>query len=145
MREITDEDSLWSVSTRRLTWGVENLRDNNPLTYWFSDCPNQKGPHTIDIVFGKPTWIKQVSLFIDYFQDNSYTPWIISIRGGTCYRDMQEIVQIECEKAVGWQHADLEDTGECTRVFRLQIAILSTHENGRDTHVRQAKVYSIPG
>lgn len=29
------------------------------------------------------------------------------------------------------------------RVFKLQIAILNTHLNGKDTHVRQVKVYSL--
>ena len=28
-------------------------------------------------------------------------------------------------------------------MFRLQIAILNTHLNGRDTHIRQVKVYSV--
>lgn len=33
---------------------------------------------------------------------------------------------------------------EPIRVFQLQIAVLSTHFNGRDTHIRQIKVYSVP-
>lgn len=33
--------------------------------------------------------------------------------------------------------------GDAFRVFRLQVAILNTHSNGRDTHIRQLKVYSI--
>lgn len=33
--------------------------------------------------------------------------------------------------------------GEAFRVFRLQIAILNTHSNGRDTHIRQLKVYTV--
>lgn len=32
-REI-GEDAIWSVSSFRPDWGVEKLRDNNPLTYW---------------------------------------------------------------------------------------------------------------
>jgi Anaphase-promoting complex, subunit 10 (APC10) len=32
-REI-GEDAVWSVSSFRPDWGVEKLRDNNPLTYW---------------------------------------------------------------------------------------------------------------
>lgn len=32
--------------------------------------------------------IQQVSIFIDYFQDESYTPKHISIRGGTNDRDL---------------------------------------------------------
>lgn len=33
--------------------------------------------------------------------------------------------------------------GNAFRVFRLQIVILNTHLNGRDTHIRQVKVYSV--
>ncbi|KAI9320220.1 hypothetical protein BX666DRAFT_1811611, partial [Dichotomocladium elegans] len=33
-REIAEHEAIWSVSTFRQDWGVERLRDNNPLTYW---------------------------------------------------------------------------------------------------------------
>jgi anaphase-promoting complex subunit 10 len=33
------------------------------------------------------------------------------------------------------------DDGECLRAFFLQIAVLSNHQNGRDTHVRQMKIF----
>jgi hypothetical protein len=33
--------------------------------------------------------------------------------------------------------------GNPFRVFRLQIVILNTYLNGRDTHIRQVKVYSV--
>jgi hypothetical protein len=45
--------------------------------------------HTIDLSFHQATLIRQVSLFIDFFQDESYTPKTLSIRGGTTYRDIQ--------------------------------------------------------
>ncbi|KAJ8662021.1 hypothetical protein O0I10_002352 [Lichtheimia ornata] len=143
-REIAEHEAIWSVSTYREDWGVEKLRDNNPLTYWQSNCPNPKAPHTVDLYFHHATFIKQVSIFIDFYQDESYTPKHISIRGGITYRDLHEITSLECEGTVGWQNADLvEATGEPVRLFHLQIAILNTHLNGRDTHIRQLKVYSV--
>ena len=33
-REIADHEAIWAVSTFRPDWGVEKMRDNNPLTYW---------------------------------------------------------------------------------------------------------------
>ena len=33
-REIADHEAIWVVSTFRPDWGVEKMRDNNPLTYW---------------------------------------------------------------------------------------------------------------
>ncbi|KAF7730245.1 Anaphase-promoting complex subunit 10 [Apophysomyces ossiformis] len=144
-REIADHEAIWSVSTFRQGWGIQNLRDNNPLTFWQSDSQNPLIPHTIDLVFLQATLIKQVSLFIDYFQDESYTPMQVSIRGGTTCRDLQEIMRLECEETVGWQNADfISVVGEPLRIFRLQIAILNTRLSGRDTHVRQVKVYHIP-
>ncbi|CAO3615999.1 unnamed protein product [Cunninghamella echinulata] len=144
-REITEHEAIWTVSTFRPDWGVEKMRDNNPLTYWQSDSPNPKSPHTVDIYFHQATVIKQVSIFTDVSQDESYTPKLISIRGGTNFRDLHEIMELECEDNVGWKNADFSSiSDEPIRVFQLQIAVLSTHFNGRDTHIRQIKVYSVP-
>ncbi|CAO3625387.1 unnamed protein product [Cunninghamella blakesleeana] len=144
-REITEHEAIWAVSTFRPDWGVEKMRDNNPLTYWQSDCPNPKAPHTVDIYFHQATVIKQISIFTDVSQDESYTPKHISIRGGTDFRDLHEIMELECEENVGWKNADFTIiSDEPIRVFQLQIAVLSTHFNGRDTHIRQIKVYSVP-
>ncbi|KAI8338704.1 anaphase-promoting complex, subunit 10-domain-containing protein [Chlamydoabsidia padenii] len=144
-REIDEYEAIWKVSTFRPDWGVEKMKDNNPLTYWQSDCPNPRSPHTIDLYFHQATFIKQVSIFIDFLQDESYSPKEISIRGGTTYRDLHEIACFECGETVGWKNVDLSSImNEPLRVFQLQIAVLSTHLNGRDVHVRQIKVYSIP-
>lgn len=87
-REIGRDEAIWRVSSFRIDWGPENLRDNNPLTYWQSSCPNPKKYHTIDVLFHQATMIRQVSFFIDFFQDESYTPKDISIRCGTSRRDL---------------------------------------------------------
>ncbi|KAI8080254.1 anaphase-promoting complex, subunit 10-domain-containing protein [Gilbertella persicaria] len=144
-REVADHEAIWSVSTFRPPhWGPDKLRDNNALTYWQSDCPNPRLDHTIDISFHKATYIRQVSLFIDFFQDESYTPKTVVVRGGLTFRDLQEISRIECSEVVGWINMDITSVNDNNpfRLFYLQIAILSTHLNGRDTHIRQLKVYS---
>lgn len=33
-REIDEHEAIWKVSTFRPDWGVEKMRDDNPLTYW---------------------------------------------------------------------------------------------------------------
>ena len=33
-------------------------------------------------------------------------------------------------------------SSDCLSAFMLQVAILSNHQNGRDTHVRGARVYA---
>lgn len=51
---------------------------------------------------------------------------------------------MELAKPVGWVHISLSgaDPRETfIHTFMLQIAILSNHLNGRDTHIRQIKIY----
>lgn len=100
-REIGKDEAIWRVSTFRSNWGPDNLRDNDPLTYWQSDCPNPRKNHTIDILFHQATLIKQVSLFIDFFQDESYTPRNISIRCGTSRRDLY-VNKTICNQDIVW-------------------------------------------
>lgn len=87
-REIGEDEAIWRVSSLRPDWGPDKLRDNNPLTYWQSDCSNPRKHHTIDLIFHQATLIRQISLFIDFFQDESYTPKDIAIRCGTTRRDL---------------------------------------------------------
>lgn len=75
-----------------------------------SDCPQPHFPHSVNILFHRATiikvgnckfhqryilvilnllYFKQVSIFVDFNQDESYTPKQISIRGGTTFRDLQ--------------------------------------------------------
>ncbi|CEG81389.1 hypothetical protein RMATCC62417_15601 [Rhizopus microsporus] len=144
-REIDNHEAIWSVSSFRPHWGADKLRDNNPFSYWQSDSSDAKKHHTIDITFHQATLVSQVSLFIDFFQDETYTPKTVMVRGGNTYRDLQEITTVECPEFVGWVNIDLLSAtdGIPFRVFKLQIAILNTHLNGKDTHVRQVKVYSL--
>ncbi|KAI8888923.1 galactose-binding like protein [Backusella circina FSU 941] len=144
-REIGFQEANWSVSSHRPHWGPEKLRDNNPLTYWQSDCPDAKKYHIIDLTFRQATIIKQVSMFIDFYQDESYTPKTVVIRGGNSIRDLVDVLTFECPQTVGWVNADISEAAryELIRVFKLQIVIQSTHLNGRDTHIRQVKVYSV--
>lgn len=51
---------------------------------------------------------------------------------------------MELEEPVGWTTVSLVSEGDSfssLKVFYLQVAVLSNHQNGRDTHVRQVCVY----
>ncbi|KAI1304074.1 Anaphase-promoting complex subunit 10 [Mortierella claussenii] len=98
--------ATWSVSSDKTGHGIELLRDNNLETYWQSDGPQ---PHLINMQFEKKTPIQQVSFYYDFKQDESYTPQRISIRGGTAYHDLQELVNVEVEPITGWVNISLED------------------------------------
>ncbi|XP_071915073.1 anaphase-promoting complex subunit 10-like isoform X6 [Coffea arabica] len=101
---------------------------------------NGAQPHLVNIQFQK----KLVVLYVDFKLDESYTPSKISIRAGDGFHNLKEIKAIELVKPAGWVYISLSgnDPRETfVNTFMLQIAILSNHLNGRDTHVRQIKVY----
>ena len=80
---------------------------------------------------------------------------------GSSYYDLQEIKTVELEEPQGWVVVPLalnsnegglaadgskDITGGSSsqgfvRTHCLQIAVLSNHQNGRDTHLRQIKVF----
>lgn len=76
---------VWSISSCKPGFGVEQLRDNNLETYWQSDAQQ---PHSINIQFQRQQLISDVSLYLDFRQDESYTPQKISIKAGTNFNDL---------------------------------------------------------
>ncbi|EFC45514.1 anaphase promoting complex subunit 10 [Naegleria gruberi] len=135
--------AVWSVSTAKQGNGVEELRDDNLETYWQSDGPQ---PHTINIQFHKVLTIQEVAIYLDYKKDESYTPQVISIKCGSNFHDLIQIKTIELEEPVGYVNINMlnsseKDLLEHCRCNMLQIVISQNHQNGRDTHVRQVKVY----
>ena len=155
MREIGHE-AVWSLSTAKPGNGVEQLRDNNSDTYWQSDGGQ---PHRINIQFHKKMSISQIWFYLDYKLDESYTPKKMCIRCGTTFHDLQDLHQLEVgEDPSGWIKVDLSQvaaddtnqyfgrrrTGTAENTIRthfLQVVVLSMHQNGRDTHIRQVKVF----
>ncbi|CAN1225438.1 Anaphase-promoting complex subunit 10 [Linum perenne] len=131
LREL-GKKAAWSVSSCKTGNGVSSLRDDNLDTYWQSDGAQ---PHLVNIQFQK-----KVKLQLD----ESYTPSKISIRAGDGFHNLKDIKTIELVKPTGWVFISLSgnDPRETfVNTFMLQIAVLSNHLNGRDTHIRQIKVY----
>lgn len=138
---------------------MEQLRDNCMDTYWQSDG---QLPHLVNIQFQRKTTINQIYIYTDYKLDESYTPSKISIRSGTHFNDLQEIEIVELNEPaglsmlqsiwgrythssdfIGWVVIPIEDIREQPiRTFMIQIAVISNHQNGRDTHMRQIKIHS---
>lgn len=145
---IVDEDlremakkAAWSVSSCKSGNGVQYLRDDNLDTYWQSDGAQ---PHLVNIQFQKKVKLQLVVLYVDFKLDESYTPSKISIRVGNGFHNLKEIKTVDLIKPIGWIYIPLSgsDPREIfINTFMLQIAILSNHLNGRDTHVRQIKIY----
>lgn len=147
------------VTTKKISgFGVDQLRDDRVDTYWQSDG---QLPHLVNIQFQRKTTVSDIYIYIDYKLDESYTPSRVSIRIGTHFNDLQEIEVIPLTEPsgnlfnthfkysykhlliVGWVHIPIKDIREKPiRMFMIQIAVTSNHQNGRDTHMRQIKIHS---
>lgn len=140
-------DAVFTISSSKPGNGVEQLRDNSLDSYWQSDG---SFPHFINIQFLKKTSITKLCLYLDYNLDESYTAKKLSICGGTCMHDLIDIKSVELNEPSGWVVIPLRDPsvsddtplegGDFFRTHVLQVKILSMHQNGRDTHIRQIKI-----
>ncbi|CAG8832455.1 5133_t:CDS:2, partial [Gigaspora margarita] len=105
--------AIWTLSSWKAGNGVENLRDNSMATYWH------------------------------------YTPNKITIRAGTNFGDLQQDLRtVDIEDPYGWVDVQLSGDHTLTRTSRpvgahiFQISIKSNQQNGKDTHVRQIKIFA---
>lgn len=109
-------------------------------TYWQSDG---QLPHLVNIQFQRKTTVSHIHVYTDFKLDESYTPSRISVRTGTHFNDLREIEMIDLSEPSGWVAVPLLGAhGRPLRAFMVQIAVLSNHQNGRDTHMRQIKIHS---
>ena len=142
-------NAVWSLSTAKPGNGVDQLRDDDKSTFWQSDGIQ---PHVINVQFLRKVDLVQVSLYVDYATDESYTPKKISLRAGTCVHDLMDVAVVELNEPIGWVNVDVQQTDDMNetstsvstyplRCHFLQIKIMVMHQNGRDTHVRQVKVF----
>ena len=137
LREIGHQ-AIWSLSSCKPGFGIEQLRDGNFETYWQSD-----GPHYVNIQFRRKTLVENICIYTDYKSDESYTPSKISIRAGNSIQDLHQIELVELDEPCGWLVVPVGgNTDRPLKTFMLQIAILTNHQNGRDTHLRQIKLHA---
>jgi anaphase-promoting complex subunit 10 len=141
LREI-GELAVWSVSSAKPGNGVNLLRDGREDTYWQSDGSQ---PHLVSIQFQETMEISYIAIYMDWKLDESYTPNQISVRYGDSFTDLKELKVVQMHEPTGWIFVglplDKEDRGGSIRAYVLQLAVVSNHQNGRDTHIRQVKVY----
>lgn len=134
--------AVWSLSSAKPGFGVQQLRDDNIETYWQSDGPQ---PHMINIQFPRKMEVEEIEFYTDFKLDESYTPHHISIKSGTNYHDLKEIKFLELEEANGWISFNFKEKDENSEKYLntnfIQVGIVQNHQNGRDTHLRQLKIY----
>lgn len=111
--------------------------------YWQSDGGT---PHLINIQFHRKVSLSEVCFYLDYQHDESYTPKKLSLRAGSTFHDLAEVHSVDLAEPQGWVTVPLfsvDAKGDQTtlRAFFLQICVVAMHQNGRDTHIRQIKVF----
>ncbi|CAG8633281.1 11198_t:CDS:2, partial [Paraglomus brasilianum] len=134
--------ATWSLSSWKPGNDLENLRDDELGTYWQSDGSQ---PHLVNIQFPKKVFVSQISLQIDHKQDESYTPSKITVRAGTNFADLQDLRTMELSEPTGWIDIQLSPDLMKNRpigAHLFQICIKSNHQNGKDTRIRQIKVFA---
>eukprot|EP00928_Gymnodinium_smaydae_P054740 TRINITY_DN38473_c0_g1_i1.p1 TRINITY_DN38473_c0_g1~~TRINITY_DN38473_c0_g1_i1.p1 ORF type:complete len:193 (-),score=37.07 TRINITY_DN38473_c0_g1_i1:25-603(-) len=159
LREI-GEEAAWSLSSAKPGNGVEQLRDGSTETFWQSDGPQ---PHMINVQFYRKVRVSEIRLYTSYKIDESYTPSCVSVRIGTSHHDLQEVQTVDLKEPDGWVTIRLANPRvepkeapnpscvprdptiggavDFVRTNFIQLAVLSNHQNGRDTHIRQIQVY----
>eukprot|EP00826_Nyctotherus_ovalis_P020019 TRINITY_DN1624_c0_g4_i1.p2 TRINITY_DN1624_c0_g4~~TRINITY_DN1624_c0_g4_i1.p2 ORF type:complete len:101 (-),score=5.77 TRINITY_DN1624_c0_g4_i1:306-608(-) len=59
-------------------------------------------PHLVNIQFMRKLRIQEISMYLDFKTDESYTPSKVSIRSGNSFYEMQEIKVVGFEDPIGW-------------------------------------------
>lgn len=92
--------------------------------------------------------IRDIRFYVDYSEDESYTPTKIIFKSGTSENNLIQFAAMNLDSPVGWQQVPLagvggEPDGNTLVSWVLQMQILENHQNGKDTHLRGIKIYAF--
>ncbi|CAI6097063.1 unnamed protein product [Clonostachys chloroleuca] len=144
LKEISNLGKF-TVSSHKQGNGVDELRSDDLGQYWQSDGPQ---PHKLTVYFVKRVGIRDLRFYVNYNEDESYTPTKIIFKSGTSENNLIEFAQMTLETPVGWQQVSLsgaggDPDGNTLVSYVLQMQILENHQNGKDTHLRGIKIYAF--
>lgn len=110
-----------------------------------SDGPQ---PHKLTVYFVKRVGIRDLRFYVNYTEDESYTPTNIIFKSGTSENNLIEFAHLTLDSPVGWQQVSLAGAGggpdgNTLVSYVLQMQILENHQNGKDTHLRGIKIYAF--
>lgn len=110
-----------------------------------SDGPQ---PHKLTVYFVKRVGIRDLRFYVNYTEDESYTPTNIIFKSGTSENNLIQFAHLTLESPVGWQQVPLNGAGggsdgNTLVSYVLQMQILENHQNGKDTHLRGIKIYAF--
>ncbi|KAH9870098.1 hypothetical protein J1614_007020 [Plenodomus biglobosus] len=108
LREIS-ASAAWTASSSKPGCSVPQLRHPSTALFWQSDGPQ---PHYLNIHFFKLVRIAGLRLYLDFEQDESYTPTRIIFLAGSGMNDLQEWGEMRLESPRGWIWADFSGVGD---------------------------------
>ena len=133
---------IWTLSSAKLGNGVDQLREDNLTTFWQSDGTQ---PHNLTVFFPRKELASELCIYIDYKSDESYTPSKLSVSLGNALHTLYEVQSIDLDEPLGWFNFSLgrnvEGQNVPVKTHFIQLNILQNQHNGRDTHVRQVKIF----
>ncbi|SPO03839.1 uncharacterized protein DNG_06522 [Cephalotrichum gorgonifer] len=144
LKEISNLGKF-TVSTHKQDSGVEELRSEDLSKFWQSDGTQ---PHNLTVYFIKKVAIREIRFYVDYDQDESYTPTRIIFRSGTSENNMLRFASMDLVSPKGWQKVPLEGVGggpdgNTLFCWVLQVSVMENHQNGKDTHLRGIKIFAV--
>merc|ERR1712048_1545759 len=108
-------------------------------------------PHKVTILFHKKQIIQNIEIYTDYKLDESYTPQDIIIKASSSSLHNFEN-HIVCNKTLneptGWitlslhPHKRQNKYDKYLKTNKIIFEIKSSHQSGRDTHIRQIKIFA---
>ncbi|KAK3684068.1 galactose-binding domain-like protein [Podospora appendiculata] len=135
----------FGVSSHKPGNGVEELLSDDLDKYWQSDGQQ---PHLLTIHFLRRVEIRAIRFYVDYSQDESYTPTHIVFYAGTGHHDLIQFAEVPLTNPLGWQDVPIADCGggpdgHSLCCWIVQIHIKENHQNGKDTHIRGIKIFAL--
>lgn len=147
----------WKLSSYKQGYGLPQLRDDSPDTYWQSDGSNGSNqnnsaimnnelcnPHSITIQFSKKVSLERISIFTNYSLDESYTPSKIKILAGSSDGwDLNEVCTVNFSKPIGWSHIIFNGirSDGVLKCFVVKLIVLANHQDGKDSHIRAIRCF----
>ncbi|ORC92431.1 anaphase promoting complex subunit 10 [Trypanosoma theileri] len=128
---IALHDAVWTVSSAKHGNGVTCLLEASHDTYWQSDGVL---PHTILIEFARLTPVVAVALYLDYVQDESYTPRKLRIQAGTHNGDIADVAHATVDDPKGWVLLKMYVEPETLEPWDIGIIRPAGEERGVDNN-----------
>ena len=105
-------------------------------------------PHFLTIHFLRRVEIRAIRFYVDYNQDESYTPTHILFYAGTGHHDLTQFAEVPLTNPMGWQDVPIAGCGggpdgHSLCCWIVQMHVKENHQNGKDTHIRGIKIFAL--